>query len=41
MKLTRAKFEALVEPILQRLMPPVEQAIKDADYRRKTFRKSF
>jgi molecular chaperone DnaK len=30
MKLTRAKFEALVEPILQRLMPPVEQAIKDA-----------
>ena len=30
MKLTRAKFEALVEPILQRLMPPVEQALKDA-----------
>lgn len=30
MKLTRAKFEALVEPILKRLMPPVEQAIKDA-----------
>ena len=30
MKLTRAKFEQLVEPILQRLMPPVEQAIKDA-----------
>jgi molecular chaperone DnaK len=30
MKLTRAKFEALVEPLLQRLMPPVEQAIKDA-----------
>jgi molecular chaperone DnaK len=29
-KLTRAKFEALVEPILKRLMPPVEQAIKDA-----------
>src|SRR5215210_2676338 len=30
MKLTRAKFEQLVEDILQRLMPPVEQAIKDA-----------
>jgi molecular chaperone DnaK len=30
MKLTRAKFEALVEPILKRLMGPVEQAIKDA-----------
>jgi molecular chaperone DnaK len=30
MKLTRAKFEGLVEPILKRLMPPVEQAIKDA-----------
>jgi molecular chaperone DnaK len=30
MKLTRAKFEALVEPILQRLMPPLEQALKDA-----------
>ncbi|MGI8811564.1 MAG: molecular chaperone DnaK [Pyrinomonadaceae bacterium] len=30
MKLTRSKFEQLVEPILQRLMPPVEQAIKDA-----------
>ncbi|MEO8647679.1 MAG: molecular chaperone DnaK [Acidobacteriota bacterium] len=30
MKLTRAKFEALVEPILKRLMPPVEKAIKDA-----------
>ena len=30
MKLTRAKFEALAEPILKRLMPPVEQAIKDA-----------
>ena len=30
MKLTRTKFEALVEPILKRLMPPVEQAIKDA-----------
>jgi molecular chaperone DnaK len=29
-KLTRAKFEQLVEPILNRLMPPVEQAIKDA-----------
>ncbi len=31
MKLTRAKFEALVEPLLKRLMPPVEQAIKDAN----------
>src|SRR3954467_10925587 len=30
MKLTRSKFEALTEPILKRLMPPVEQAIKDA-----------
>ena len=30
MKLTRAKFEQLVEPILKRLMAPVEQAIKDA-----------
>jgi molecular chaperone DnaK len=30
MKLTRAKFEGLVEAILKRLMPPVEQAIKDA-----------
>ncbi len=30
MKLTRAKFEQLVEPVLKRLMPPVEQAIKDA-----------
>ena len=29
-KLTRAKFEQLVEPLLKRLMPPVEQAIKDA-----------
>jgi molecular chaperone DnaK len=29
-KLTRSKFEQLVEPILSRLMPPVEQAIKDA-----------
>ncbi|MEP6947210.1 MAG: molecular chaperone DnaK [Acidobacteriota bacterium] len=29
-KLTRAKFEQLVEPVLKRLMPPVEQAIKDA-----------
>lgn len=25
------KFEALVEPVLKRLMPPVEQAIKDAN----------
>ncbi|MDQ3130205.1 MAG: molecular chaperone DnaK [Acidobacteriota bacterium] len=30
MKMTRSKFENLVEPILKRLMPPVEQAIKDA-----------
>ncbi|MBE7517335.1 MAG: molecular chaperone DnaK [Chloracidobacterium sp.] len=30
MKLTRAKFEQLAEPVLKRLMPPVEQAIKDA-----------
>jgi molecular chaperone DnaK len=30
MKLTRAKFEQLIEPILQRLKSPVEQAIKDA-----------
>jgi molecular chaperone DnaK len=30
MKLTRSKFEALTEDILKRLMPPVEQAIKDA-----------
>ncbi|HEX8564989.1 MAG TPA: molecular chaperone DnaK [Pyrinomonadaceae bacterium] len=30
MSLTRSKFEQLVDPILQRLMPPVEQAIKDA-----------
>src|SRR4051794_5030859 len=30
MKLTRSKFEQLIEPVLKRLMPPVEQAIKDA-----------
>jgi molecular chaperone DnaK len=30
MKLTRAKFEALAEPVLKKLMPPVEKAIKDA-----------
>ncbi|HLA09305.1 MAG TPA: molecular chaperone DnaK [Pyrinomonadaceae bacterium] len=30
MKLTRARFEQLVDPILQRLKSPVEQAIKDA-----------
>jgi len=30
MKLTRAKFEQLIEAILQRLKSPVEQAIKDA-----------
>jgi molecular chaperone DnaK len=28
MKLTRSKFEALVEPLLKRLMPPVEQALR-------------
>ncbi len=31
MSLTRAKFEGLIEPLLKRLMPPVEQALKDAD----------
>jgi molecular chaperone DnaK len=30
MKLTRARFEQLIDPILKRLVPPVEQAIKDA-----------
>ncbi len=30
MKLSRSKFEALAEPILSRLMPPVEKALKDA-----------
>src|SRR5216110_1202190 len=30
MKLTRARFEQLVEPILKRLTPPLEQALKDA-----------
>jgi molecular chaperone DnaK len=30
MKLTRAKFEQLIEEIIQRLKAPVEQAIKDA-----------
>ena len=30
MKLTRAKFEQLIDPILSRLKSPVEQAIKDA-----------
>ena len=30
MKLTRAKFEQLIEPILGRLRSPVEQAIKDS-----------
>jgi molecular chaperone DnaK len=30
MKLTRARFEQLADPILKRLMPPVEQALKDA-----------
>jgi molecular chaperone DnaK len=31
MKLTRARFEQLIDPILQRLKSPVEQAIKDAN----------
>src|SRR4028119_258999 len=30
MKLTRSRFEQLIDPLLRRLMPPVEQAIKDA-----------
>ena len=30
MKLTRSKFEQLIESLLKKLMPPVEQAIKDA-----------
>jgi molecular chaperone DnaK len=30
MKLTRSLFEQLIDPILKRLVPPVEQAIKDA-----------
>jgi molecular chaperone DnaK len=30
MKLTRSKFEQLADPILQRLRPPVDQALKDA-----------
>jgi molecular chaperone DnaK len=30
MKLTRAKFEQLCEPIFKRLTPPLEQALKDA-----------
>ena len=30
MKLTRSKFEQLIEAVLKKLMPPVEQAIKDA-----------
>lgn len=30
MKLTRARFEQLVDPILKRLAPPLEQALKDA-----------
>jgi len=29
-KLTRAKFEELIQPILARIRPPVEQALKDA-----------
>ena len=30
MKMTRSKFEQLVQPILDRLMPPVKKAIEDA-----------
>src|ERR1700716_942691 len=30
MKLTRARFEQLAEPIFKRLTPPLEQALKDA-----------
>src|SRR4051812_46766000 len=30
MKITRARFEQLVDPILKRLTPPLEQALKDA-----------
>src|SRR4029450_7396564 len=30
MKLTRARFAQLVDPILKRLHPPLEQALKDA-----------
>src|SRR5213595_866416 len=30
MKLTRARFEQLVDPIFKRLTPPLEQALKDA-----------
>src|SRR5712671_394371 len=30
MKLTRARFEALIDPILKRLTPPCRQALKDA-----------
>src|SRR5436853_4177143 len=30
MKLTRTRFEQLVDPLLKRLMPPLEQALKDA-----------
>jgi molecular chaperone DnaK len=30
MKLTRSKFEQLADPILRRLAPPVDQALKDA-----------
>ena len=39
MKLTRAKFEQLAEPILSRLKSPVEQAIKDAGARRQENRR--
>ena len=30
MKMTRSKFEQLIQPILDRLMPPVKKAIEDA-----------
>jgi molecular chaperone DnaK len=31
MKLTRAKFEDLIHPILQKLIPPIDEALKDAE----------
>lgn len=32
MKITRAKLEALVKPIIDRIQHPIEQALKDANY---------
>jgi len=34
-KLTRAKFESLVEDLMDRLVPPMEQALRDAGLNRK------